>query len=372
MPLPAPRASLAHASTFFRIFVSALVAMSALLLLWWNETDAVAINRSLEDAPSQVVSLESPVAEPVNEGRLVHATGQVSARIAPQDTDLDLIFDGALVVKRKVEAYQWTETQNGASFKYVQAWSPETIDSNRFRVPRGHVNPASEVTSQTLVATDTRLGDFTLSPETLAGLDATTTVAPPATPRGWIREGNTLFLGLNPKRPRLGDIRISYRALPLTTPVSIIARQGQATLSPYALRNGTDILMIEAGRHEATAMLSGVDTLRQPAYWIVRVMAFLALAISLFCATQEAARLMKDRKPAVATTPMLAWQLAGIAAAGVCMSCMAIAWMFRMPFESATALMLCSVALATAIRFRSHWLKVMELPEIAPVPTTAA
>jgi hypothetical protein len=246
------------------------------------------------------------------------------------------------------------------------------IDSESFRVPRGHINPASPVTSQVLVAGDARLGDFTLSPETLAALAATRTVAPPATPRGWIREGNTLFLGLNPKRPRLGDIRVSWHALPLATPVSIIARQRQTMLTPYALRNGTDILMIRAGHHEAAEMLSGVDTLRQPAYWIVRVMAFIALALSLFCATQEAARLVKHRKPAVATTPMLAWQLAGIAAAGVCMSCMAIAWMFRLPFESATALMLCSVALATAIRFRSHWLKVMELPEIAPVQTTAA
>jgi hypothetical protein len=60
MPLPAPRAKLAHASTFFRIFVSAVVAMSTLLLLWWNETDAVATNRSLGDAPSQVVSLKAP------------------------------------------------------------------------------------------------------------------------------------------------------------------------------------------------------------------------------------------------------------------------------------------------------------------------
>lgn len=379
MPLPPPRASLAHASTFFRIFASSLVAMGALALLWWNETDAVATNRSLGDAPSEVVSLERPVAEPVNEGRLVHATGQVTARIAPQDTDLDLIFDGALVVKRTVEAFQWTETRNGTSFKYVQAWSPETIDSSRFRVPRGHVNPAREMTSQTWVATDTHLGDFTLSPETLAALDATTTVAPPATPRGWIREGDALFLGLNPKRPRLGDIRVSYRALPLATPVSIIARQGPTqgptSLVPYALRNGTDILMIEAGRHEATEMLAGVQTLLLPSWWLVRVAAFIALALGLFCALQEVTGFAAKRKPGTTVAAGHAWQLAGLAAASICVMCMAVAWMFRLPFESAIALMACSVALATAIRFRSHMLQVMELPAIEPIapvqPATA-
>jgi len=362
LPAPAPRAPLAHASTVFRIFVSALVSMAALLLLWWNETDAVEVNRALGDAPSEIISLESPVAEPVNEGRLVHTTGQVTARIAPQDTDLDLVFDGTLVVKRTVEAFQWTETQNGASYKYVQAWSPDTIDSSRFRVPRGHVNQLRPVTSQVLVAADTRLGDFKLSPDTLAGLDVTKAIAPPATPRGWIREGKSLFLGLDPRRPTLGDLRISYRALPLATPVSIIARQGQTTLTPYALRNGADILMIRAGRHDARSMLAGVNTLLLPQYWIVRVAALIALALGLFCATQEASLLLADRMPAPAIAPRRTMPLAGLTAAGVCANCMAIAWMFRLPFEAATTLLLCGTALVIAIRFRSHLLHIMELP----------
>lgn len=354
MSSPAPRAPLGHASAFFQIFISALVSITALLLLWRNETDAVDTNRSLGDAPSQVVSLEAPIVEPVNEGRLIHASGRVTSRVPPQDTDLDLLFDRALVVRRTVEMYQWTETQNGASFKYVEAWSPATIDSSRFRVPRGHINPSPQIMSQTIVAGDVTLGDFSLSEDVLSGLDATTAIAPPATPRGWIREGNTLFLGLNPRRPTLGDIRVSYRILPVKSQVSIIARQAPASVTAYALRNGAEILMIRSGQHSADEMLSGVETLFMPAFWVVRITAFIALALGVFCALAQAGRLYALPLLSPAASPRLALQLSAGAAAGICASCMAIAWMFRLPFESAAALILCSAALIAAIRFRRY------------------
>lgn len=352
MPSTAPRAPCGYASAFFQIFISALVAMTALLLLWWNETDAVDVNRSLGDAPAEVISLARPVIEPINEGRLVHVSGPVTTRLAPQDTDLDIVFDGALAVRRIVEVYQWTETRNGPSFRYVQAWAPDSAGSARFRVPRGHVNAAPQITSQMLTAGDASLGDFSLSPETLAALETPAPVAPPSTPTGWIREGNTLFLGLNPARPRLGDIRVSYRTLSTTSPVSIIARQAPAALTPYALRNGTEILMIRAGMQTADEMLMGVQTLRLPTWWVVRLTAFFVVTLGLFCALLQAGSLPGHRSLLAATSPRAALQVSSAASAGLCATCMALAWILRLPFESAGTLLVCSTMLIVTIRFR--------------------
>lgn len=368
MPSPAQRAPLAAARIFLQTALSAAVSLTALLLLWWNESDAVATNRSFLDAPSEVVSLERPVSEPVNEGRLVHATGHVTARVAPQDTDLDLVFDGALAVQRVVEAWQWTETSNGVSWKYVQAWAPDNVDSTRFRAPSGHVNPPLPLASQTLVAGDAALGDFELSPESLSTLRATTPVAPPATPRGWIREGNTLFLGLNPKRPSLGDIRVSWRMVSLKEPVTIIAREGTDAFNPYTLRNGTEILMIREGLHSAADMLSFVDTLASPAFWVVRVLAFIAMAIGFLCTMQLALRLPGQATPLFNMSPKTSAATAVVAAGALCACCMALAWMFRLPFESASVLVACSAGLVTAIRFR-HLLRLPQAPQ-APAAIT--
>ena len=357
MPARETRAPQGHASAtlfaFLQFFTSALLCLTAVLFLWWNENDAVDISRSFGDAPSDVVRLATPTVEPVNEGHLIHATGEVTSTVPPQDTDLDLMFNGALVIERTVEMYQWMEVRNGASFKYVQAWSADTNNALRFRVPLGHVNPPRQLASQKFMAEGAMLGDFALSEDLLSKLPAPREIAPPETPRGWIRERNSLFLGLNPRRPTLGDLRVSYRALPAPAIVSIMARQAPPTITAYTLRNGHEILMLETGLHAPEEMMASVDTFSTPSFWIMRFAAVLVLTLGIVSAMLTAGRLFSIQRLTGTQATFFAWQLSAATSLGICAACASIAWLFRMPFESAGILILCGAALIAAAQARA-------------------
>src|SRR5689334_3376065 len=78
--------------------------------------------------------------DPANEGRVVRIEGPLSVKKAPRDTQLGIGAD-AVMLLRYAEMLQWQEHCAGANCTYQQVWSPQVIDSRKFREPEGHKNP---------------------------------------------------------------------------------------------------------------------------------------------------------------------------------------------------------------------------------------
>lgn len=356
MQSPRPKQPLRLSSPLLQIFIASVLSFSSVLLLWNSETNAIEVSRSLGDAPSQVVSLPRPVIEPVNEGRLIHTIGEVTTTLPLQDPDLDLMFDNTLIVERKVEMYQWIEVPNGPSFKYVHAWSSKWHDPAGFRVAKGHINPDMQIATEKFTPEVARLGDFKLTPETLSRLTPLEPFMPQDTPRGWIREAAHLYLGLNPQKPALGDLRASYKIMRAPTLVTIVARQAPTTVTPYAVRNGSEILEIEQGHHTTRDLFRQADPFISISLWIWRVTASIVLAVSIYSIAIQSRRLFQPRTIVTTAQCHSFMRLSVSASMAMCISLIAIAWFFRLPFASASALFICGSALFVAVRHRDQLL----------------
>ena len=354
--MPKRPAAPAHGLTSpFAQIITACAALTALAaVLWHAENQAVAISRLFGDAAIQTVSLERPIAEPINDGRLIHATGEARATLPVQDTDLDVVFDGMLVVERRVEMFQWHEVPNGASYKYVTRWSGEWQDPKNFRVPSKHANPEPGVTAERFTAIDATLGSFNLPEETLATLEPREAWLPTETPRGWIRDGNSFYLGLNPAKPSVGDLRVSYSVMRTPATVTILARQQPDDLTGYEMRNGTNILMIRAGSYSPAGMLDAANPFLALSLWIWRAIATAIFTASIFIIATQLRSLFLSRREAerLSQASLLRLSLAGGLALTISLA--SLAWLFRLPLESAAALFVCGVAFAVAMHHRKR------------------
>jgi len=110
-------------------------------------------------------------------------------------------------------------------------WSEPCIDSGRFHDPGGHENPQLRYRRLDVAARDATLGAFRPGEAVLRRLAASDAhrVDPGAAPTLRDRFGyatvadGRIFVGAEPDRPRLGDLRVSYRVA-RTGPVSLIGR----------------------------------------------------------------------------------------------------------------------------------------------------
>lgn len=210
----------------------ALVAVNAQSILDYNKVAA--------QHGGQVVDLgDEPASQPGGHGYMVRVVAVPTVVEAPRDTEFNLSANTP-VLTRHVEMFQWREVRIGGSPHYEMDWFDHWIDASRFADPRGHVNPARfPVHGERFDAGLVRMGGFRLSPVLLRALPGVAAVAPdmqalPANlAASFSRYGNYLQTSVRPDNPQLGDIRVSWDAIPLST-TTIVARVEGGQLLPAA------------------------------------------------------------------------------------------------------------------------------------------
>lgn len=164
--------------------------------------------------------------DPANEGRLVTVAGALTVTKPPRDTQLGIGADGIMLL-RFAEMLQWQEKCNGASCTYQQVWSPQAIDSRKFREQEGHKNPERlPITTGRFSAGEVRLGAFLVDAAALGNyrLDSALQTKPvpypvkdaelPSNLAISFREVNGALYAGDPEHRAVGDLRISYRVIP--------------------------------------------------------------------------------------------------------------------------------------------------------------
>ncbi|XP_028575070.2 transmembrane protein 43 [Podarcis muralis] len=249
-----------------------LIGLAAFALsfyvLFTNEGRALKTASSLEEGLSLVVPLDdiqNVLQE--NERKLVHLSGPLRTSKPLYDPSYGLSIR-AVKLKRNVEMYQWVEYEDSKEYEengevkketrysYNTEWKSEVVNSRNFDREIGHKNPsAMAVETFTAVAPDVQVGRFFLSKGLVEKIDnfKQMSLAKLEDPHAdVIRSGDYFFHSENPRRPEVGDLRVSFFYAGLSgdsshlgpaDTVTVIARQQGDQLASYRTKAG-DILQI--------------------------------------------------------------------------------------------------------------------------------
>ncbi|HET6804825.1 MAG TPA: TMEM43 family protein [Frateuria sp.] len=176
-----------------------------------------------------VVQADSRGPQPGQHGSMVLVSGTPAVIEAPHDAQFNLTV-ATPVLDRHVEMFQWREVHVGSDVHYELDWSDQLQDTRRFEQPRGHANPrVMPLRSARFVAGKVQVGGFTLGPLLVHALPGAETVAPdPSRLPANLAASFSLYhdyltTSVDPGSPHLGDVRVSWQAVPLQ-PVTILAR----------------------------------------------------------------------------------------------------------------------------------------------------
>jgi hypothetical protein len=283
-----------------------LLILGSAVLLFWNEGRAVQTARSLAEGEGVIVDADAGRIDATNDGKLVHVSGDLKTTAPLSDPEFGVSTKAARLV-RTVEMYQWkeeshTETRKNfggseehvTTYKYVQTWSDNRIDSARFKRPDGHANPQMRYRRFEVAARDATLGAFRPSEATLAHLAAgrdfplepalLDTVRQRAGASARIDDGR-IYIGADPAQPHVGDLRISYHVAAGGL-VSVIARQDGSGFAEYQTKAGDRLLTLRPGTLSAGEMFKAAEAENRVLTWVLRLVGVVAMLIGWMLMTR--------------------------------------------------------------------------------------
>lgn len=375
-------------SWFARIFQSIigvlfgiLLVIGAIVLLFWNEGRAVQTARSLAEGGKVVIDVAPDAIDPSNDGRLVHFSGDATAKAPLSDPNFG-VSTVALRLVRVAEMYQWEEDkheethkslggseQTTTTYNYKKVWSDRAINSEHFRQSGDHANPEKAYGGLNATASDARLGAFRLDGPVLALLPADDALrvdtAKSRAPHSQIVDGQ-IYIGADPDHPAIGDYRISFATAP-NGPVSVIGQQSGAAFTFYQTKAGDRLLMAVPGTQPAGGMFRDAQDQNRIVTWIIRFAGIFAIWLGVFLVLRPLV-VVADVVPIVgdilgAGAGLVALVFAVVVGPGV----IALAWLWYRPLISIVVL---GAGVATGIGL--HRLAARRRAARVPAPAPAA
>ncbi|MET0331011.1 MAG: TMEM43 family protein [Dyella sp.] len=217
-----------------------LLLLAALVLVASTEHGVMLYRQALDRPGGEVLDLGSAApAQPLRDGTLVRVSGLPVIAQPPLDVQFNLSADAPVLI-RQVEMLQWREVRIGDQLHYEMDWVDRPLASENFSQPAGHRNPgAFPIQGQRFEAGAVRLGGFILAPALVQQLPGSVPVVPhmdalPANlAASFSLHGNYLVTSAQPATPRLGDLRISWRAVPRQV-LTVLAAVTAGTLAPIS------------------------------------------------------------------------------------------------------------------------------------------
>ena len=267
-----------------------ILILIAIGLLWWNEWRAVQRTQDLNTTQQSLVTLDTPIYNSENDGKLIHTRGELTGWEV-RDSLFSLALDGILL-ERVVEMYQWEETRREerrdnlwgsetvtVTYDYNKVWSERPINSSNFNQAGTYINPSMPKRSQDFLSSDIRLWDFQLSDSLKNTLTATTELSP--SEENMIEWYNLkweyLYKWEDINNPQIGDIRVSFRYLPSPTEISILAAQSSGVLLDDYKAKNSSVSRIMYGNHSSETMFDVLRSENTLLTWALRWLWFILL-----------------------------------------------------------------------------------------------
>ncbi|PID74122.1 MAG: hypothetical protein CSB33_00155 [Desulfobacterales bacterium] len=214
------------------------------------------------------------------EGKLVIVRGKAVSAEKLKDPPFVSGYS-ALVLERRVEIYQWRETRGASKkekklggslktttkYQYEKTWSDELISSAQFENPGGHENPSRIAFASTrITARDAKIGAYALSPDLLSDMTGLKKLNFKKLPgdvealypgKVHMKDG-AIYIGKNPDRPAVGDMRIRYMSLK-SGDLTVMGRLKNGVLMPEQDKNGNALSRVAAGKKSPLEMGAGLS-----------------------------------------------------------------------------------------------------------------
>lgn len=279
-------------------------------LLWWNEGRTVRTAKAIGDAASHVESVAdvSKVDASLN-GKLIHASAFADTKDTLTD-DLFGVREQAIKLDRKVEYYQWVEhsqrkkrdkvgggEETITTYTYEQEWVKKPVNSSNFKESRyRNANRVlSQVEERNEMAQHVTFGAYTLPESFVASISGSEPVEVRMTEEQrftWDERlhmlrpkvntetslvhtsANTVYLGLSPNSPQVGDVRVTFTKVP-PADISLIAQVDGSTFKAYRAKNGQSFSRLQMGTVSADEMILQARSENNLWAWVLRVIGIL-------------------------------------------------------------------------------------------------
>ena len=224
------------------------------LILYTTIKDNFNKSQKLDEITDSILSVTHEYVDKSNEGLLIHVSGKASTNEILEDK-LFGVKEGALMLKRTVEMYQWHEKNvrdlnsaitSSVQTTYYKDWSENLIDSSKFKFSEKHTNPSKlPYKTKSFVAKDISVGSFKIGNEYISEIERYYTLYNLTGDnynkidnrlKKYIKlNGNKYFYG-TPLNPEVGSIRISYDIVKPGN-ISVIGTQKGDTIHSYTINN---------------------------------------------------------------------------------------------------------------------------------------
>ena len=275
-------------------------------LLWWNEGRTVRTAKAIGDAASHVESVAdvSKIDASLN-GKLIHA----SAFADTKDTLTDDMFgvrELAIRLDRKVEYYQWVENaqtkerekigggkETTTTYTYEKKWVDKPVNSAEFKDPQYQSanKVLSEVEERNEMAQHVTFGAYTLpepvevrmtEEQRFTWNERLHMLRPKVNTETSLvhTNANTVYLGLSPNSPQVGDVRVTFTKVP-PADISLIAQVDGSTFKVYRAKNGQSFSRVQMGTVGVDEMIEQARSENNMLTWVLRLVGVLLIVIGL-------------------------------------------------------------------------------------------
>ncbi|GAB2566495.1 hypothetical protein ISP15_13280 [Dyella jejuensis] len=171
------------------------------------------------------------------QGYMVRVVGPLQVVEAPLDEQFSQQTSQPVLI-RHVQMFQWHELRYGGPASYELDWEDHPVDSSHFQHPEGHANPSKfPLQGAQFDAGLVRLSDFVLAPALVHALPGSQPISPDlrSLPSNLAASfslyQDSLVTSAVPSHPQLGDLRVSWEAVPAQT-VTVVAKVDGNRLVP--------------------------------------------------------------------------------------------------------------------------------------------
>ncbi|XP_032068088.1 transmembrane protein 43 [Thamnophis elegans] len=342
-------------------------------ILFTNEGRALKTASSLAEGLSLVVPLDNiQIISPENDKKLVHFSGTLRTSKPLYDPSYGLSIR-AVKLKRQVEMYQWVEYEDSKEYEedgevkketrysYNTEWKSEVVNSRNFDREIGHKNPsAMAVESFTAVASDVQVGKFFLSRGLIEKINnfKQMSLSKLEDPHAdVIRSGDYFFHSENPRRPEVGDLRVSFfyaglsedfSRMTLPDMVTIIARQQGDHLVPYQTKSGDVLNILYPGELTAEEVFQKEHESNSMKTWGLRAAGWLSMFLGISLMTRIIYTLV-DWFPVVRDLVNIGLKaFAFCLATSLSLLTISVGWLFYRPFWALLTALLAVVPILIA------------------------
>ncbi|MDI6740902.1 MAG: TMEM43 family protein [Candidatus Edwardsbacteria bacterium] len=275
-------------------FVGALIGILLFFLsfyvLWTNEGRV-----NMAKVAAKMTAIQSEKVDPACNGQAVSVSGQLSA--VEQLGDPEFLKPGPYIsLERTVEMFAWVEEKEtkekqntGGSatkettYRYEKKWTDDPENSKEFKHPEGHENPARPFQSETFTVKTAAIGAYRVDPAGmyLPETGAVSLDTAKVNIKGRYKlTGEYIFIGNGTlTNPSVGDVRISFSAVPNDIKVTAFGKVEAGGLVPYMYKGKHRLYRaIALSRDEAIALIAHEHKVTG---WLLRLIGFLMMWFGL-------------------------------------------------------------------------------------------